>query len=127
MSQTGEFQDNFGVIPNPTLKDPDGNIIDRGLPVGQDIVIKNAEGGSDYMFYGFLEDLQGNLISVAWDGFNTGLPKEGVLVIHTKKSITVSGVQTDVNLPAGGYKILLKDDPSPTGEILGETEYFALY
>lgn len=131
---TPEFVDNFVVIPpsqNMGWKDPDGNLIDRGLKVGEDILITNKEQGAEYMFYGILEDVKGNLISIGWDGFNTGMPKNGILRIQTKKSITANGpsgpIQTDVNLPAGAYKIVLKDDPSPDGEILGETEYFALF
>ncbi|MDE1816899.1 MAG: hypothetical protein KGI11_10125, partial [Thaumarchaeota archaeon] len=109
---TPEFTDNFAVIPpsqNMGWKNPDGNLIDRGLPVGDDIIITNKEAGSEYMFYGFLEDVKGNLISISWDGFNTGLPKNGMLVIHTKKGITVQSpsgpIEQDVNLPAGGYKL----------------------
>ena len=130
MSKTNPaFTDNFVAAPS-------GIIPDVGIRQGQDIVIKNSYG-ADYMFYGLLEkidDVTGNLtiLSVTWDGFNDGV-KDGILIIHTQKSITGTDPKTgkkhqiDVALPTGHYRLVLRDDPTPSGLILGETVDFSLF
>lgn len=104
---------------------PDGQT--HGIKQGNDIIVKN-QYGPDYMFYGFLQALDGTFASVTWDGFNDGA-KDGILVIHTQKSVKSpdGSKQIDVPIQTGIYKLVLRDDPTPTGQILGETDYFRIF
>lgn len=128
MSKTNpEFSDNLQTAPA-------GSAVGVGLPQGKDLVIKAQHGA--YMFYGLLEEVdpatgQIKVDSVTWDGFNDGA-KDGVLIIKTQKSVTMTNkdgkpAQVDVYLPKGHYRVVLRDDASPTGQIVGETEDFVIF
>lgn len=127
MSKTNpEFSDNLVTAPA-------GSAVGVGLPQGEDLIIKAQHG--NYMFYGLLEEINPStgmkLDSVTWDGFNDGA-KDGILVIKTQKSITMTNKdgttsQVDVALPKGHYRVVIRDDASPSGQILGETEDFVIF
>jgi hypothetical protein len=104
---------------------PDGTT--HGIKQGDDIIVENSNG-PDYMFYGFLQATDGTFASVTWDEFNDGA-KDGILVIHTQKSVKSpdGSKQVDVPIPTGTYNLVLRDDPTPTGNILGETDYFTIF
>lgn len=122
-----EFSDNL-------VSAPQSFGVGVGLPQGEDLIITAQHG--DYMFYGLLEEIDPNtgqvkVDSVTWDGFNDGA-KDGILVIKTQRSITMQNkdgknVQVDVALPKGRYRIVLRDDASPSGQILGEVEDFIIF